>query len=39
MIFTLIQSENDTGVENILGLFIKLYHNAMPTKGVGDTYL
>jgi hypothetical protein len=37
--FTLIENEDDTGVKNILGLFLKLYHDAMPTKGVGDTYL
>jgi hypothetical protein len=27
------------GVGNFLGLFLKLYHNAMPSKGGGDTYL
>jgi hypothetical protein len=39
LIFTLIESEDDTERLGIFWFLSRTYYNAMPPKGVGDTYL
>jgi hypothetical protein len=38
-IFTLIESEDDTGRLGIFWFLSQTYYNAIPTSLVGDTYL